>query len=200
MNVVIKRAQSLIAVASLTMVLPLVACAKKDASNAQASSGALDTTAATSAVQAEGPGVHVTRTDSKSVDKAGEYKLTADNFGKFVAAADSLAALSNRDSTARAFLAQDLTDAGSTDVDAGLKWLESNAAVSNAINSAGISTRDYFVQAIAIASAEQFIGNPNAAPPTPSTKENAEFLRGQDARLKHLQSLRSGRTGVTATP
>jgi len=193
MNVMIKRTESTLAVICLTALLPLAACSGKSSANTQTANGAIDSVAATAAVQAEGPGVYVTRTDSKSVTKAGQYKLTTDNFTKFVAAADSLAALRGRDSSARAFLDANLTDAGSTDVDAGLKYLESKATVSNVINSAGISTRDYFVQGIAIAAAEQFIGNPNAAPPTATTKENAEFLRGQTEQLKHIQSLRSDR-------
>lgn len=173
------------------------ACSKHDTANGMVDTAALTTT---SVVDAEGPGVHVTRTDTKSVTKSSEYKLTDENFAKFLAAADSLDALTNRDSAARAFVRSDISDASSTTEDAGLKWLESNAAVSNAINSAGISTRDYFVQSIAIASAERFITDPNAAPPTPTTKENAEFLKGRQADLTHLQSLRTGQPVVVSRP
>lgn len=60
--------------------------------------------------------VQVTRTDSKSITKATEYKLTSDNFAHFLAASDSLVALSERDSVSRAALAANLADAGSTDV------------------------------------------------------------------------------------
>ena len=51
-------------------------------------------------------------------------------------------------------------DAGSTDAEAGLKWLESNDSVSKAISSAGISVRDYYVGSIAIGAAA--IGTTNA--------------------------------------
>jgi len=173
------------------------ACPSKRAANGTVDTTVLETSFA---VDAEGPGVHVTRTDAKSVDKSTEYKLTEENFKAFVAAADSLNALANRDSVARNYLASDLTDAGAKTTDAGLNWLESNAPVNNAINSAGISTRDYFVQGIAIASAERFVKDPNAAPPTPTAKSNAEFLRGHQAELTHLQSLRSGKPVVVSKP
>jgi len=192
-----KRAHSLEVLSLGALLLIAGAC-----SNKQGANGTLDTTVleTTSAVDAEGPGVHVTRTDAKSVDKSTEYKLTDQNFKAFLAAADSLTALANRDSAARNYLASDLTDAGAKTTDAGLNWLESNAAVSNAINSAGISTRDYFVQGIAIASAERFVNDPNAAPPTPTAKANAEFLRGRQADLTRLQSLRRGRPVVVSKP
>jgi hypothetical protein len=179
------------------------ACSGNTKSNAQqTSNGNVDTAVVREAayVTAEGPAVQVTRTDSKSVEKATEYKLTSDNFTHFLAAADSLSALRARDAATDKFLSQNLTDAGSTDTDAGLKWLESNAPVSNAINSAGISTRDYFVQAIAIASAERFMSDPSAAPPTPTAKDNAEFLRSRQADLDHLKRLRANRPDVVVKP
>ncbi len=147
-----------------------------------------------------GPGVHVTKTDSKSVRQAGEYKLTDENFAKFVHAADSLQSLQTRDPTARTYLMTDLTDAGAKDADAGLKWLESNPVINNAIASAGLSPRDYFVMSIAIGSAERFMANPDAAPPTPALKDNAEFLRSKTAELEHLKALRDGMTVVKVVP
>ncbi len=195
-NNTLKRAQTLgasfIGVAAI-----VVGCSKP-----RSAGGNVDTAVITtiSVIDAEGPGVHVTRTDSRSVDKSSEYRLTNENFARFLAAADSLDALRNRDSSARTFLTADITDAASTSNDAGLKWLESNGAASNAINSAGISTRDYFVQSIAIASAERFMGDPNAAPPTPTTKENAEFLRGHQADLIKLRALRAGKPVVVSKP
>jgi hypothetical protein len=136
--------------------------------------------------------VKVTSTDAKSVRKAEEYKLTDDNFRHFIQASDSLEALRRRDPQARAFLDQNITDAGNgTRVaanDAGMKHLEADPAVSNAINAAGISVPDYFVAGIAIAQAERFMGNPKAAPPTPALSANAAFLNAHSAELKALRT------------
>ncbi len=177
----------------------LAACTRD---RSRTSAGSLDTATAdlTAVTPAVGPGVQVTRTDGKSVTRAMRYELTADNFGRFLAAADSLVALAARDSATRAYLAMDIAGAGSKDPDAGLRWLESNGAASGAITSAGISTKDYFVQSIAIAAASRFIQNPKSAPPTPTLAKNAEFLRTRPADLAQLDAQRSGKTVVTATP
>jgi hypothetical protein len=149
---------------------------------------------------AVGPAAQVTRTDAKSVSRATQFELTSDNFSKFLAAADSIVALEARDPSVRAYLAQNLTDAGSTDADAGLRWLQANASVTNAINRAGLPVQDYFVEAIAIADADRFIGNPGAAPPTPALSKNAEFLRSHQADVERLRALREGKPVVTVTP
>jgi len=182
----------------------LAACSGKNA-NENSASGVLaaDDTAAMrtgAATPAAGPGVHVTRTDGKSVTRATRYELTNDNFSKFLAAADSIVALEGRDSTVSNYLGKDLTDAGSTTTDAGLKYLEANDAVSRAINSAGISVKDYFVQSIAIAAAERFMSNPKSAPPTPTLSKNAQFLRSHTADLTTLNAQREGRPVVVVKP
>lgn len=183
----------------LAAVIPgvLAGCSHK-----RAASGVVDTAAlrTSSYTQAEGPAVQVTNTDSKSVTRALEYELTPRNFTEFMAAADSLATLEARDPTARAYLGNDLNGAGATTQDAGLKWLEANPTVNNAITGAGISVPDYFVAAIAIASAERFISDPKAAPPTPTLQKNADFLRAHQADVQHLQMLRAHVPSVTATP
>jgi hypothetical protein len=165
-----------------------------------AAAGTVDTAspAASAITAATGPGAQVTRTDGASVRTATQFKLTDENFNKFLRAADSLAALQNLDAGVRGHLAQPLADAGSTDADAGLRWLESNAAVSGAIESAGLSVRDYFVMAIAIASAEQT--RPSAAPPTPVAKDNAEFVRRRSADVARLHTLESGKPKIVITP
>jgi hypothetical protein len=177
------------------------ACSKKPA-NQQTASGAVDTATLnmSAATPSAGPAAQVTRTDAKSVSRATDYELTAENFSKFLAAADSVVTLEARDSAARAYLSHNLTDAGASDADAGLRYLEANDAVSNAINGAGLSVKDYFVQSIAIAAAERFMKNPKAAPPTPTLRKNAEFLRGHQAELTRLQNLREGKPAVTVTP
>ena len=188
------------ALATTATLTALSACSTK--SNGEHSAGgSVDTavTRTTSITPAAGPGVQVTRTDGASVTKATEYKLTNDNFTHFMAAADSVVALEGRDSTVRSYLSQPIADAGSTDADAGLRWLESNNDVSNAINSAGISPRDYFVGSIAIAAAERFMNDPKAAPPTPTLTTNAAFLKSHTADLERLAALREGRPVVTTT-
>ncbi|HEY4133290.1 MAG TPA: hypothetical protein VGM50_21910, partial [Gemmatimonadaceae bacterium] len=179
------------------------ACSKSSNNQAQqTANGSLDTASVRTGadVPAEGPYVQVTRTDGKSVTRSTQYELTSDNFTHFIAAADSLTALTQRDSTARNYLSQDITDAGASDMDAGIKWLDANPAVSAAINNAGISTKDYFVQSLAIAAAERFITDPKAAPPTPVLAKNAKFLGAHQDELAHLRALRSGKPSVTVSP
>lgn len=175
--------------------------------NRTSAAGALDTSAADTAAlrtlgatPATGPGIHVTRTDGKSVTRAMRYELTSDNFSHFLAAADSVIAVASRDSAARVALQSNLTDAGSTDDDAGRKWLEAIGPVNTAINQAGISIKDYFVAGIAIAAAERFVTDPKAAPPTPSLSKNAEFLRSHAADLEKLHSEEAIRPVVVSKP
>jgi len=179
----------------------IVGCSTKPDAE-QSAGGSIDTAVAatTAATQAAGPAVHITRTDAKSVTTALQFELTQENFTKFMAAADSIATLGRRDPAVRAYLSRNIDDAGANKLDAGLQWLESNTAVSNAIASTGLSARDYFVEAIAIASAERFMNDPNAAPPTPTLAENAEFLHARTAELAHLQALRESKPAVTTTP
>jgi len=184
------------------------ACGRDRSNDNRASAGgALDTAAGdtaslrtSGATPATGPGIHVTRTDGKSVTRAMRYELTSNNFSHFLAAADSVVAVASRDSAARAALQSNLTDAGSTDNDAGQKWLESIAPVNNAINQAGISVKDYFVAGIAIAAAERFTADPKAAPPTPSLTKNAEFLRSHAADLERLHTQEALRPVVVSKP
>ena len=186
----------------------IAACGRDRSNDNRASAaGALDTSAADTAAlrtlgatPATGPGIHVTRTDGKSVTRSMRYELTPDNFSHFLAAADSVVAVASRDSAARAALQSNLTDAGSTDNDAGRKWLESNAPVNTAINQAGISVKDYFVAGIAIAAAERFMADPKAAPPTPSLAKNAEFLRSHKADLEQLHTQEGLRPVVISKP
>jgi hypothetical protein len=81
-----------------------------------------------------------------------------------------------------------------------LRWLQANASVTSAINRAGLPVQDYFIEAIAIADADRFIGNPGAAPPTPALSKNAEFLRSHQADVERLRALREGKPVVTVTP
>ena len=179
----------------------LAACSNK-APNQQSAAGALDTASleTNGAPAAAGPGVQVTRTDAKSVSRATQFELTADNFSKFLAAADSIMALEARDPSVRTYLDKNLTDAGSTDADAGLRWLQANAAVTRAINNAGMPVQDYFIESIAVADADRFISKPSDAPPTPALAKNAQFLRSHEADVERLKALREGKPVVTVAP
>ena len=70
--------------------------------------------------------------------------------------------------------------------DAALERLESHPQIRKAITDAGLSVRDYYTMSLAIASAQRFIDNPDSAPPTPSLRDNAKFLRDHRDHLAHL--------------
>ena len=187
-------------VVALVVAAALSACAKSDRSTADSSGGNVvaqvaktaDTGNPASVTPAVGGDAKVTATDAKSVTRATEYKLTEDNFRRFMLATDSLTALRKRDPQANAYLSQQITDAGTgTKVsanDAGVKHLQNSPVVNNAIVSSGMSVPDYFVASIAIAQAQRFMGNPKAAPPTPALGANAEFLKSHRTELARLQA------------
>jgi hypothetical protein len=152
-----------------------------------------DTGISNAATPVAGGTAQITPTDAKSVEHATEYKLTETNFRQFIAASDSLAALRARDPAVRDLFDKQVNDAGTTTstetMNAGRKRLEENPAVSRAITSTGMSVKDYFVAAIAVAQAERFMGNPKAAPPTPTLPSNAEFLKAHAGELQALRAL-----------
>lgn len=145
------------------------------------------------ATPAAGPVAHVTSTDGKSVALATKYELTDANFRRYMVASESLAVLRARDPQVKAIGDNpNLSGAGSKQMNAGLQLLESNTAISQAIDHAGLSVPDYFVMSIAIASAERFMKDPKAAPPTPTLTKNAEFLRAHGAEVQRLDALSAG--------
>lgn len=152
-----------------------------------------DTGISNAATPVAGGTAQITPTDAKSVEHATEYKLTETNFRQFIAASDSLAALRARDPAVRDLFDKQVNDAGTTTatktMNAGRKRLEENPAVSRAITSTGMSVKDYFVAAIAVAQAERFMGNPKSAPPTPTLPSNAEFLKAHAGELQALRAL-----------
>jgi hypothetical protein len=178
----------------------VVACGSGRDGARDSAAGAVDSSAArdssvnamAGATPAIGPLVQVTKTDARSVRDATGYRLTDENFRKFMAAAESLSVLRARDPGVRQLADQRLAEAGSSEEDAGLKLLQSNDAVSKAIESAGLSVRDYFVMGIALASASRFMDTPDAAPPTPATEENARFIRAHASDLARLRHLTEG--------
>jgi hypothetical protein len=143
-----------------------------------------------------GPGIQVTTTDEHNVNRSFDLKLDENNWKKFVQAADGVAALKARDPDVRRYLDERIVAA--KEDDAGLKWLEANPKVSNAITASGLSVKDYYRLGITIAVAARFMDNPKAAPPTPAAKSNAEFVRAHSGDLDRLRELSKGETTVRA--
>jgi hypothetical protein len=174
------------------------------ATHASAANGAVvpasDTTrgALSANVDALGPGIQVSPTDEHNVNRALDYKLTNDDWTRFLKAADSVAALRARDAQVRAYL--DAQIAGAKTDDAGQKWLEANPKVSAAITSAGMTVKDYYRLGIVTAYAMRFMNNPNAAPPTRAGRANAQFLHDHQSELEHLRTISQGRPSSRITP
>ena len=196
--------------AALVLSAALVACSRSEnsttdtaAGNVAAAGAAIDTGMSNAATPVAGGTAQITPTDAKSVEHATEYKLTEENFRQFIAASDSLVALRRRDPAVRAMFDKQVSDAGvnttTSTMNAGRKRLEDNAAINNAISSTGMSAKDYFVAAIAVAQAERFMSNPKAAPPTPALPANAEFLQKHQGELTALRMLEHS-AGGSATP
>lgn len=205
-NVVVARRTA----AAIALGAALAACGRSEnkttdsaAGNVGAAAGVLDTGMSNAMTPMAGGTAQITPTDEKSVAQATEYKLTDDNFRKFIAASDSLVALRQRDPGVRAMFDKQVTDAGvntaTSTMNAGRKRLQDNPTINNAIVSAGMSAKDYFVAAIAVAQAERFMSNPKAAPPTPTLPANAEFLRQHQSEVTALRTLERG-AGGSATP
>jgi hypothetical protein len=197
--------------AALVLSAALVACSRSEnsttdtaAGNVAAAAAAIDTGMSNAATPVAGGTAQITPTDAKSVEHATEYKLTDQNFRQFIAASDSLVALRRRDPAVRALFDKEVSDAGvNTQVgtmNAGRKRLEDNAVIARAIESTGMSAKDYFVASIAVAQAERFIGNPKGAPPTPTLPANAEFLQKHQAELTALRTLEKGASTPVAAP
>jgi len=197
--------------AALVLSAALVACSRSEnsttdtaAGNVAAAGVAIDTGMSNAATPVAGGTAQITPTDAKSVEHATEYKLTDQNFRQFIAASDSLVALRRRDPAVRALFDKEVSDAGvNTQVgtmNAGRKRLEDNAVIAKAIESTGMSAKDYFVASIAVAQAERFIGNPKGAPPTPTLPANAEFLQKHQAELAALRTLEKGASAPVAAP
>jgi hypothetical protein len=176
--------------ALVPMLLAVALACGRDESDRAADSAAgviaADTAPVTAELTPAAPAPPPTAGDAKVVRDALEFKLTDDNLNKFIRAGNSLAFLRARDPQVRGYLeSTDGSRAGNDD--ASLDRLEGHAQISKAIADAGLSVRDYYTMAIAIASAQRFIDNPDAAPPTPTLSENAKFLRDRRQQMAHLK-------------
>lgn len=171
--------------------------AARDSATANGSvAPASDTThgALSANVDAIGPGIQVSPTDEHNVHRSLDYKLTDNDWSRFLKAADTVAALRARDPQVRAHL--DSTIVGAKTDDAGQKWLEADPKVTAAIASAGMTVKDYYRLGIVTATAMRFMNDPNAAPPTPAGRANAEFVKNHQADLEHLKALSAGTPSV----
>jgi hypothetical protein len=191
-------------------------CGHGDRRGADSANGGVDTTHATAASPANvpasdttrgaisartdaiGPGIQVTPTDEHNVNRSFDLKLDNNNWSKFLKAADSVAALRARDAQVRQHLDEQIV--GATTDDAGLKWLESDPKVANAIVANGLSVKDYYRLGIVTATAVRFMNDPKAAPPTPAGRSNAQFVKNHQADLEHLRALSQGTPVVQAKP
>ena len=182
--------------ALITAALAVGACSHDNRATTDSAAGSVTADATdighpVSATPAAGGAAQVTSTDAKSVRLATEYRLTPENFSRFVKASDSLAVLRQHDGMVNALLEEQISDAATgtfvSDNNAGVQHLESNAKINNAIVSTGMSVPDYFVASIAIAQAERFLDNPKAAPPTPALGENIRFLQQHRAELQAMR-------------
>src|SRR5919112_3111180 len=191
------------AAAAIALGAAMAACSRPEnkttdsaAGNVGAAAANIDTGMNNAATPVAGGTAQIAPTDAKSVEHATEYKLTDQNFRQFIAASDSLVALRRRDPAVRALFDKEVSDAGvntqTSTMNAGRKRLEDNAAIANVIETTGMSAKDYFVASIAVAQAERFMGNPKAAPPTPTLPDNAAFLQKHQAELAALRKLEGG--------
>jgi hypothetical protein len=176
------------AILAAVLLSTAAACARDDAERASDSAAgvAADTARVTTTLTPAAPAPPPTAEDAKVVRDALEFRLTEDNLNKFVRAGNSLAFLRARDPQVRGYL-ESLGGSRARNDDAALERLEGHAQIRKAISDAGLSVRDYYTMTLAIASAQRFIDNPDAAPPTPTLSENAKFLRDHRQQLANLR-------------
>jgi hypothetical protein len=179
-----------VSTALAAVLLSAATACRRDGDNRASDSAAgvvpADTTQATTGLTPAAPAPQPTAEDANVVRDALEFKLTEDNLDKFMKAGSSLAFLRARDPQLRGYL-ESIGGSREKNDDAALERLERHAQISKAITDAGLSVRDYYTMALAIASARRFVDNPAAAPPTPTLSDNAKFLRAHKEHLAHLR-------------
>jgi hypothetical protein len=184
------RAALVFPVVAAVLLSTSAACGRSEADRATDSAAgvvAADTAPASTTLTPAAPAPQPTAEDAKVVRDALQFKLTEDNLNKFMKAGNSLAFLRARDAQIRGYL-ESIGGSRGQDDDAALERLEEHAQISKAINDAGLSVRDYYTMAIAVSTAKRFVDNPDAAPPTPSLRDNAKFLRDHRQHLAHLRT------------
>lgn len=173
--------------ALLTAAILVAGCQTKKEAAEDSAAMAADTGLPAAAPATAGPLPAVTGADAGLVMDASEFPINDENFQRFVRASEALSYLRARDMNVRAMLEQ----AGTTpDSAAGslLERLEKHPQVSQAIGSAGMTVRDYYVMSIAVASAQRHAADPAGAPPTPVGRKNAEWAQKNHGQLAKLQT------------
>lgn len=148
---------------------------------------AADTAPVTATTPAAGPLGTVAPADGDLMMDALEFGITDQNFATFVKASEALSFLRARDMNVRSMLEQTGTTAD-TSTRSLVERLEKHPQISQAINNAGMTVKDYYVMAIAIANAQRHAASPETAPPTPAGKANAEWVAKNRSQLGKLQT------------
>ena len=146
---------------------------------------AADTAATSVAPPTAGPVPSPGAADADLVMAATEFEITDQNFQQFLRASEALSYLRARDASVRAVLEQ---ASAAPDTAPVLEQLESHPQIVQAINGAGMSVRDYYVMSIALASAQRYAANPQAAPPTPVGRKNAEWVQRNKSQVARLRT------------
>lgn len=148
---------------------------------------AADTLPVTAAAVPAGPLGAVPPADGDLMMDALEFQIMDESFARFVRASEALSYLRARDMNVRSMLEQAGTTADST-TNSLLERLQQHPQVSQAIINAGMSVKDYYVMAIAVANAQRHAANPDLAPSTPAGKANAEWVARNKSQLAKLQT------------
>ena len=148
---------------------------------------AADTMPVTTSTTPAGPLGTVPAADGDRMMDALDFRITDQNFATFAKASEALSFLRARDMNVRSMLEQagGAPDTASASL---LDRLEQHPQVSQAITNAGMSVKDYYVMAIALANAQRHAANPAGAPSTPVGKSNAEWVAKNQAQLAKLQT------------
>lgn len=146
-----------------------------------------DTVPVTATTPAAGPLGTVPPADGDLMMDALEFQITDQSFATFVRASEALSFLRARDMNVRSMLAQTGTTAD-TSTRSLVERLEKHPQISQAIANAGMTVKDYYVMAIAIANAQRHAASPETTPPTPAGKANAEWVARNRSQLRKLQT------------
>ena len=172
---------------TLTATLALVTACDRGAIAEDSARMAADTAPVSTAPTPAGPLGTVTAADSDLMMDALAFQITDQSFATFVRASEALSFLRARDMNVRSMLEQAGTTAD-TSTNSLLERLERHPQVSQAIANAGMTVKDYYVMAIALANAQRHAANPETAQPTPAGKANAEWVARNRAQLAKLQT------------
>lgn len=165
----------------------LAACGDKGEIAQDSARMAADTMPVVATAPAAGPLGAVPPADSDLSMDALEFQITDQSFATFVKASEALSFLRARDMNVRSMLAQTGTTAD-TSTQSLVDRLEKHPQISQAIANAGMTVKDYYVMAIAIANAQRHAASPETAPPTPAGKANAEWVARNRSQLGKLQT------------